>query len=96
MCFVVTTFLVGGGGVGGVRGHLPWLGVLVYLIVNHDGMAERRMKEARAAQAQFDDDVRTTAESGGAAGEIEKAEQLLDSGAIGQAEFDAIKAKALA
>jgi Short C-terminal domain/Phospholipase_D-nuclease N-terminal len=75
---------------------LPWIGVLVYLIVNHDGMAERRMKEEQASQAQFDEYVRTTAGSGGAASEIEKAKQLLDSGAITQAEFDAIKSKALA
>ena len=74
---------------------LPWLGVLVYLIVNHNGMAERRAKEAQASQAQFDDYVRTTAGSGGAAAEIEKAKQLLDNGAITQSEFDAIKAKAL-
>jgi hypothetical protein len=59
-------------------------------------MAERKMKESQAAQAQFDDYVRTTAGSGGAAAEIEKAKQLLDSGAINQGEFDAIKAKALA
>ncbi|HEY2654161.1 MAG TPA: SHOCT domain-containing protein [Solirubrobacteraceae bacterium] len=75
---------------------IPWIGVLVYLIVNHDGMAERKMKESQAAQAQFDDYVRTTAGSGGAAAEIEKAKQLLDSGAINQGEFDAIKAKVLA
>ena len=75
---------------------LPWVGVLIYLIANHDGMAERRVKEAQANQAQFDDYVRTTAGTGGAAAEIEKAKQLLDSGAIDQAEFDAIKAKALA
>jgi hypothetical protein len=75
---------------------IPWIGVLVYLIVNHDGMAERRVKETQAAQGQFDDYVRTTAGTAGAAGEIEKAKQLLDSGAITQAEFDAIKAKALA
>ena len=74
---------------------LPWIGVLVYLIANHDGMAERRMKEAQTSQAQFDEYVRTTAGTGGAASEIEKAKQLLDSGAITQAEFDAIKAKAL-
>jgi hypothetical protein len=74
---------------------LPWIGVLVYLIANHDGMSERRMKEARASQAQFDDYVRQTAGSGGAASEIEKAKQLLDSGTISQQEFDAIKAKAL-
>jgi hypothetical protein len=75
---------------------LPWIGVLVYLIANHDGMAERRTKDVQASQAQLDEYVRQTAGTGGAASEIEKAKQLLDSGAITQAEFDAIKAKALA
>lgn len=76
---------------------IPWIGVLVYLITNHDGMTERKMSEAQASQAQFDEYVRKTAgSSGGAAAEIEKAKQLLDSGAITQAEFDAIKTKALA
>jgi hypothetical protein len=74
---------------------LPWLGVLVYLIANHDSMAERRMKEVQTSQAQFDEYVRKTAGTGGAAAEIEKAKQLLDTGTITQAEFDAIKAKAL-
>ena len=78
---------------------LPFLGALVYLIANHDGMAERNVKQAQAQQAQFDDYVRTVATEqggGGAAAEIEKAKQLLDSGAINQQEFDALKAKALA
>jgi hypothetical protein len=75
---------------------LPWLGVLAYLIFNHDGMTQRRVQDAQASQKQFDDYVRTAAGSGGAASEIEKAKQLLDTGAITQAEFDAIKAKALA
>lgn len=75
---------------------LPFLGVFIYLIVNHDGMTDRSMKQAQAAQAQMDDYVRKTAGSGGAAAEIEKAKGLLDSGAITQAEFDSIKAKALA
>jgi ABC-type Fe3+ transport system permease subunit len=74
---------------------LPFLGVLIYLIAYHDGMAERGGKEAEASQAQFDDYVRKTAGTGGAASEIETAKKLLDSGAITQAEFDAIKAKAL-
>ena len=74
----------------------PFLGVLIYLLTNHDGMAERSMKQAQAQQAQMDDYVRTVASSSGAAGEIEKAKGLLDSGAITQAEFDSIKAKALA
>jgi hypothetical protein len=75
---------------------IPWLGVLIYLIVNHEGMAERRYKEAADQQAQFDQYVRATAGSGGAASEIERAKKLLDDGAITQAEFDSIKAKTLA
>ncbi len=75
---------------------LPFLGVFIYLIVNHDGMTQRSMKEAQTQRAQMDDYVRSVAGSGGAAAEIERANGLLDSGAITQAEFDAIKAKALA
>jgi ABC-type Fe3+ transport system permease subunit len=75
---------------------LPFLGVFVYLIVNHDGMTDRSLRQAPAALAQMDDYVRRTAGSAGATGEIERAKGLLDSGAITQAEFDAIKAKALA
>ena len=72
---------------------IPYIGVLVYLIANHEGMAQRNVKQAEAQQKQFDDYVRETA--GGSASEIAKAKELLDSGAITQAEFDAIKAKAL-
>ena len=76
---------------------LPFLGVFVYLIAENDGMTQRAMAKAQAQQQQMDEYVRTTAGSGGGtAAEIEKAKQLLDSGAISQAEFDAIKAKALA
>jgi hypothetical protein len=76
---------------------IPWIGVLVYLIANHDGMTERRYKDAADQQAQFDQYVRTAAGTGGgSAAEIEKAKKLLDDGTITQAEFDAIKAKALA
>jgi predicted PurR-regulated permease PerM len=74
---------------------LPFLGVLAYLIFNHDGMAERSGKQAAAQQAHFDDYVRQTAGTGGPASEIEKAQQLLGSGVITQSEFDKIKAKAL-
>ena len=75
---------------------LPFLGVFIYLIAESKGMTERSIERAQASQQQFDDYVRETASSGGAAAEIDKAKQLLDSGAITQAEFDAIKAKALA
>lgn len=72
---------------------LPFLGVLVYLLVNHDGMADRNIQSMQAQKTATDDYIRSV--SGGAAGEIEKAKALLDSGAITQEEFDQIKAKAL-
>ena len=75
---------------------LPFIGVLSYLFANSDGMAERRMKDVQTAQAQMDDRIRSVASTGGPAAEIENAKRLLDSGAITQEEFDAIKAKALA
>ena len=74
---------------------LPWVGVLAYLIFNHDGMAERSNKEVAASQAQFDEYVRKAAGGAGPASEIETANKLLESGTITQAEFDAIKAKAI-
>ena len=76
---------------------LPYLGVFIYLISQHQGMADRNMKMMQAQKEQMDDYVRSVASSGGgAAAEIERAKGLLDSGAITQAEFDSIKAKALA
>jgi Short C-terminal domain/Phospholipase_D-nuclease N-terminal len=75
---------------------LPFLGALVYLIAQHDGMADRSAEQAKAQRAQADEYVRSVAGSGGPAAEIDKAKQLLDSGAITQSEFDALKAKALA
>jgi hypothetical protein len=75
---------------------LPFLGAFIYIVSQHEGMTRRNVERGRAQRTQFDDYVRETAGSGGAAAEIEKAKQLLDSGAITQAEFDAIKQRALA
>jgi hypothetical protein len=75
---------------------LPFIGAITYLIAQHDGMAERQTAAARGQKEQMDDYVRSVASSGGPAAEIDRAKQLLDSGAINQTEFDAIKAKALA
>ena len=75
---------------------LPFIGVLSYLFANSDGMAERRMRDVQASQAQMDDRIRSVASTGGPAAEIENAKRLLDTGAITQEEFEAIKAKALA
>ena len=74
---------------------LPYLGVFIYLIANHEGITQRNIERAQGQQAQMDQYVKSVA-SGGAASEIEKAKGLLDSGAITQSEFDAIKQKALA
>ena len=73
----------------------PLVGLLAYMITNSDGIAARNVTQAQRQQDQFDDYVRTTA-GGGSAAEIEKAKNLLDSGAITQDEFNALKAKALA
>jgi hypothetical protein len=75
---------------------VPFIGVLSYIVVNGDDMARRNVEAAAAAKGEMDEYVRSVAGSGGAAAEIERAKGLLDSGAISQAEFDAIKAKALA
>ena len=78
---------------------VPFIGVLIYLIVHGQDMGKRDIEQARAQQAQFDEYVKSVAGpgggDGGAAAEIAKAKGLLDSGAITQAEFDSLKAKAL-
>jgi hypothetical protein len=75
---------------------LPYLGVFVYLIVEHKGMAERAIKQQQTAQQQLDDYVKSVAGKTDPAEQIAKAKQLLDGGAISQAEFDQIKQRALA
>jgi hypothetical protein len=77
---------------------LPFLGALVYLIANHDGMVDRRVQDAQAYQAQVDQHIRSVAGSGsdGSASEIARAKELLDSGAITQDEYESLKKKALA
>jgi hypothetical protein len=72
----------------------PYLGVLIYLIAEHNGMAERSEKQVQAMQAQQEAYIQSVAGST-PADQIAQAKTLLDSGAITQAEFDAIKAKAL-
>jgi hypothetical protein len=73
---------------------LPLIGSLVYLISQGGSMAQRSAEEVQKKQEGFDAYVRERA--GGSAAEIEKAKALLDSGAIDQAEFQKLKAKALA
>ena len=75
---------------------LPFLGVFVYLIAESKGMAERKQQDMRAAQADFDAQVRAAAGQSDPASQIANAKKLLDTGAITQAEFDQLKQKALA
>ena len=73
----------------------PFLGTLIYLISQGKEMTERRIQDVQVSQANFDEYVRSVATDGGAAGEIERAKALLDSGTITQPEFEKLKAKAL-
>jgi len=77
---------------------LPFLAAIIYLIARGRSMSERQLAESQAAQAKTNDYIRTVAGSSTSspAAEIESAKKLLDSGAITQAEYDALKTKALA
>src|SRR3954453_15437055 len=72
---------------------LPLIGVLAYLIVNGHGMAERQAKDQVAAREQTDSYIKSVASSSDPAAQIAQRKQLLDSGAITAAEFDALKQK---
>ena len=75
---------------------VPFLGVFIYLIARGRSMSERHLAEQAQAQAETSDYIRSVAKTSSPADEITKAQQLLSSGAISQAEFDALKAKSLA
>ena len=74
---------------------LPFLGIFIYLISQGKGMGERNLQKAQAQQSQMDAYVRSVASSDSATDQIAKGKQLLESGAITQAEFDQLKANAL-
>ena len=74
----------------------PYLGVLIYIIAEHQGMADRNTKQLQAQQAQADEYIKSVAGSTDPAAQIAKGKELLDSGAITQAEYDDLKKKALA
>ena len=77
---------------------LPWRGILVYLIERGHGMQERQLEQAHEMNAAQTEYIRSVAGSSGGSStdQIASAKSLLDSGAITQAEFEALKAKALA
>ena len=75
---------------------VPFLLMLIYLIVRGRGMAERQAGAIRQAQTETDQYIKSVAGSSSPADQISSAKALLDSGSITPAEFDQLKAKALA
>jgi len=77
---------------------IPWLGILVYLIARGKGMHERQLEQLKDVQQAQNEYIKSVAGSSStnAADQIASAKGLLDSGTITQAEFDKLKAKALA
>jgi hypothetical protein len=75
----------------------PVFGILAYLILRGGGMAARAARQQQEARDRFDSYVKSVAgDPQGPADQIQKAKVLLDAGAIDRAEFDRLKAKALA
>ncbi|SEK52957.1 SHOCT domain-containing protein [Streptacidiphilus jiangxiensis] len=82
---------------------LPFLGVLVYVIVNGRGMSQRDVQQAQQADAAFKKYVREAASdsggSGGGASHVEELAKLADlrnSGALTDEEYQKAKDKLLA
>ena len=75
---------------------VPFLIALIYVITRGRGMAERRLAAHRQAQADTDQYIQSVASSSSPAEQITSAKALLDSGSITAAEFEQLKAKALA
>jgi hypothetical protein len=78
---------------------MPFLGALVYLIARGRGMSERQVAAVRQAQSETNAYIKQVAGSGGGASPAEhiaEAKTLLDKGTITSAEYEQLKAKALA
>ena len=76
---------------------VPWVGALIYLIARGRSMTERHMAALADQQAEQEKYIQQVAGGSQApADQIASAKELLDSGAITQSEFEALKAKALA
>lgn len=75
---------------------VPFLIALIYVVTRGRGMAERRAAEQRQARADTDQYIQSVASTSSPAEQITSAKALLDSGSISPAEFEKLKAKALA
>jgi predicted PurR-regulated permease PerM len=75
---------------------IPFIAALIYLVTQGKEMAERNVEQRQAYQSQTDEYIRSVAAKDDPTQQIERGKQLLDSGAITPAEFNALKQKALA
>jgi len=75
---------------------VPWVGALIYLIARGRSMTDRQVEAVRQQQAAQEEYIQQVAGTSSPADQIASAKGLLDTGAISQAEFDTLKAKALA
>ena len=73
---------------------IPLISLLVYVIVYGKSMAQRQQVAVAEAQQEQDNYIKQVAGTSPAE-QIAQAQQLLNSGAISQEEFDKLKAKAL-
>lgn len=67
---------------------IPWLGVLIYLITQHDGMAQR----SERAAAQERDQLRQVV-GYSAADEIEKLDRLKSDGKLSDQEYQRLRSR---
>ena len=74
---------------------LPFLTAVVYLITRGRGMAERSARSVELAKRQQDAYIREAAGQTTPADQIAQAQAMFNAGVISQAEYDALKAKAL-
>ena len=75
---------------------VPMLTAIVYVVTRGKGMAERQMAAQNQIVAAQDAYIKSVAGTTSAADQIAQAKALLDAGTITEAEFGALKAKALA
>ena len=73
---------------------IPYITALIYLIIYGNDMRERTLRAQAEAKHQADDYIRAAARTS-PADELHKLHELVEKGALTQAEYDKAKAKLL-
>jgi Short C-terminal domain/Phospholipase_D-nuclease N-terminal len=73
---------------------IPYITALVYLIINGSDMRERQFRAQAEAKHQADDYIRSAAHTS-PADELQKLHELVEKGALTEAEYDRAKGKLL-